>query len=139
MRARGLATAAFGLLIAAGPAPAQTPDLASAASDAVATLQNQAQDALLVGDLIGAPAHAPSGEQVGTISNLVALPNGTLVAVLVQPADGGDPLALPYRLVKLGQRAGDAGVTLPDTLEGLRGSDALKNLSSALGGLISGS
>ena len=105
MRARGLATAAFGLLIAAGPAPAQTADLGKAASEAVQAVKGQAQDALLVGDLIGAPARGPSGDQLGTISNLVALPNGTLVAVLVEPSDGGDPLAVPYKLVKLGPSA----------------------------------
>lgn len=135
---RAACAIAAGLTAALGaPAGAQLMDLSEAASEAVSALEEAAQDAVLVGDLIGAEATGPAGERVGSVSNLVALPGGTLIAALIAPDEGGEPLVVPFKALKLSMKADAAGVTLPESPEALRGTEAATRLSQALGGLLS--
>jgi ribosomal 30S subunit maturation factor RimM len=126
------------LLLGSAPAAAQDlPDLSSASSDAVSALKKAAENKLLIADLIGADVKEPSGRVVGTIKNLVAIPGGRIVAALIKPSDSSDLLPVPFQALKVAKASETASATLPDTMKNLRNSSAVKDLSSALGSVLS--
>ena len=120
-------------ILAAAPALAQMPDMS--ASDAVSALTEAGRDKLLIADLIGAKITDPSGE-AGTLTNLVAVPGGRIVAALVTPAGGGDPVVIPYQLVKIDAAADALGLSLPEPLADLAGRSGMAELGQAVGGLL---
>ena len=120
-------------ILTAAPALAQMPDMS--ASDAVSALTEAGRDKLLIADLIGAKVTDPSGE-AGTLTNLVAVPGGRIVAALVTPAGGGDPIAIPYQLVKIDAAADTLGLSLPEPLADLAGRSGMEELGQAVGGLL---
>lgn len=124
------ALAAF--LAAALPAttPALAQDLASAASDALSAVTDAAEDTLLVGDIIGQDIAGPGGETLGTVENLVAIPGGRLVGIVVAPEDG-DRLVLPYQMLKIDTAAETTGLSLPVTLADARAMEAVGKLTEA--------
>jgi hypothetical protein len=132
MRAAVALTAA----LLAAPAAAQLMGLGDAASEAASLVEEAAQDALLVGDLMGADVTDPAGDAVGTVANLVAAPGGTLIAVLVEPEGGGEPLLVPYKAATVSMKADALGLSLPAPMGELRGSEAVRELSQALGGVL---
>lgn len=101
-------------------------------------LRGSAGDALLIADFVGSEGFDPSGETVGTLTDLTVVPGDAVVAALVEPKDGGEPLAIPCKAVKLSRTAGTAGVAPPRPLGELRDSKAVKSLSQALGGVAAG-
>lgn len=135
MSRASLAAIGFAGLFAAAPASAQLDDLTGAAEEAVSMLKGAAADALLVGDLIGADVLGPSGEVVGTVDNLVAIPGGTLVAVIVDPSGDGQRFPIPYKAAKLSSTAQKTQVVLPEALDAFRDSAAVADLTDALGDL----
>ena len=106
-------------------------DLAGAAKEAADTLKQAAADKLLVADMLGAEVTGPGGERLGTVENLAVVPGGKLVAAIIA-LEGGDKLPVPYRMVKVSRAQQKLGVTLPVSLEDLRGDEAVKALASAL-------
>lgn len=133
-------TMSAGLMFSAPVAFAQdTLDLSSASSDAVSALSDAAEDKILIADLIGADVSDPSGDVVGTVDNLVAVPGGRIVAAIIKPEDDGDLLPVPFQAVKLSQGADKASVALPDTIGDMRDSSEVKDLSDAIGSLSSSS
>lgn len=119
-----------------GPARTQGLDLAGMTSDAASALTDAARDRLLVADLIGAEITDPAG-RAGTVTNLVAVPGGRLVAVLVEPSGGGEPIALPYQILKLDTASDTLGVSLERRLSELAGMQGITELGQAMGGLLS--
>lgn len=133
------ATAALVVLTGAAALAQDLPDLSSASSDAVSALSDAAESKLLIADLIGANVSDPSGNTVGTVDDLVAIPGGRIVAALIKPSDGGDLVPVPFKAVKVSQTADKASAALPDTLGAMRDSSAVQKLSDALGSLADGS
>ena len=105
-------------------------DLAGAAKGAAEALKEAAADKLLVADMIGAEVTDPSGATVGTVENLVAVPGGKLVAAILK-VEGGR-LPVPYEMVKVSRAQEKLGVTVPVSLEDLRGDEAVRALAEAL-------
>lgn len=128
--------AAFLALLFATPVPfaahAQSPgDLAGATKEAADTLKQAAADKLLVADMLGAEVTSPGGERLGTVENLVVVPGGKLVAAILA-LEGGEKLPVPYRMVKVSRAQEKLGVSLPVTLDDLRGDEAVEALAKAL-------
>ena len=120
------------LLVTPTYAHAQSPgDLAGAAKEAADTLKQAAADKLLVADMLGAEVTGPGGERLGTVENLVVVPGGKLVAAILA-LEGGEKLPVPYRMVKVSRAQEKLGVSLPVTLEDLRGDEAVEALAEAL-------
>lgn len=132
-------------LLLATQAPAQdasTPDALDlpdeiAGSEAVAsaaqTIVDAGADQFLLADLIGSEVTGPTGEVLGTIEDLAAIPGGRLVAVLMSLEDG-TPIAVPYQAMKLQGASDAAGMVLDLDAETLRGMPELRDLAEALGG-----
>lgn len=147
MRAPALAAAALlAVGLAPAPAPAQLMGLAEAGSEALKAVRSAAKDALLVKDMIGAKIVGPTGEKVGTVRDLVVIPGGQLVALVVSPDDLQHPILVPYKAAKISKAAKAASgavnatveIQLPQPLDKLRAGKAVTDLTDALGGLIPG-
>lgn len=131
MRYPTLTAVTLSMAFACLPARAQAPDVGTMTSDAVATLKGAAKDRLLVGDMIGSPVNGPSGSEVGTIANLVAIPGGRLVAVVVDLSDGSK-LPIPYQVMKIELAADTLNISLPVTVDELRNDSGVKELQGLL-------
>lgn len=108
--------------------------ITDAAVTAVDTMRSQASEHLLASNILGQEVTGPGGDTVGTIEDLVVVPGGKLVAVLIKPRDG-EPIALPYQALKASAvaSAGDSlGFSLPVSLEEARGMQSLQDLTSAI-------
>ena len=135
-----LATTASMFCLLAGAAAAQgnggagmvPSDLAQTAGSAVDALRSAAEDKLLIGDVIGSDVSGPSGETIGTIRNLVAVPGGRLVAVVLE-LEGGDRIAAPYQLLKVSAASGSLQAAMPVTADELTSMSAVEEMSGMLG------
>ena len=106
-------------------------DLSSAATGAAEALKGAAEAKLLIADLIGADVTGPDDRKLGTVDDLVAVPGGRIVAVVLS-IEGGERLPVPFELVKVARAADAAGVSLPVTLDELRADEAIRTLADAL-------
>ena len=86
----------------------------------------------MVADMLGAKVTTPSGDTAGTIRNLVAVPGGRLVAVILELSDG-QKLAVPYDIMKVSSASDTLDLSIPMGVEALTGSQAVKEVSSLLG------
>jgi len=107
-------------------------DLGPAATDALQSLRDAARDRVLVGDLMGAEVDGPSGEALGTVRNLAAIPGGRLVAVVIELPDG-ERVAVPWQLVSLSRTADAVGLSVPVRADALLENQAVKEMSDLLG------
>ncbi|WP_420391268.1 PRC-barrel domain-containing protein [Acuticoccus sp.] len=114
----------------AQPQPAVA-DLTGAASGAVDALSDAAEDRLRIADVLGASVTGPSGETVGTVEDLVAIPGGRLVAVILSLEDGGR-LGVPYQTLAVSRTSDALGLSLPVGIDDLRQNETVSQLSSAL-------
>jgi sporulation protein YlmC with PRC-barrel domain len=120
-------------LIEALTDPAAIGDAAQGAADRLAS---EAEDKVLVSEMIGREVTGPGGERVGAVDDLVVVPGGQIVAVLVSPAEGA-PVALPYRALKVSAAASAAeqmGLSLPVSLEDARAMQGMQALTRAVTG-----
>lgn len=116
--------------------------IGDAASEAAELLGEKAKHKLLASEMIGRDVTGPGGDTIGTVEDLVVVPGGKVVAILVKPPGGqsGKPVALPYQALKVsaaGKAAGKAGLSLPvglDEARGIKGMQALTEAVTAEGG-----
>ncbi len=126
------ALAAAGLALAA-PAAAQEQEPGAAAAvpgpvgSAAKALRQAGENALYVGDLLGAEVTGPGESVVGTVENLVAVPGGQLVAIVVVTGEG-ERVPVPYKAVKVARTTDRLGLTLDVSLEDLKGRSAFSAL-----------
>lgn len=104
-----------------------------AVASAARTIVEAGADKVLLADLIGSEVAGPSGEALGTVEDLAAIPGGRLIAALVS-LDDGTMVALPYQALKLDAAGETARATLDLTAEELRALPELRELADALGG-----
>lgn len=140
-------------LIAATPAVAQQTGVAGmaesltdpgrigdAAQKAADQLAGKAKSKLLASAMIGREITGPGGDTVGTVEDLVVIPGGQVVAVLVKPGEG-QPVALPYGALKVSAASSAAegvGLSLPVGLEDARAMQGMQALTEAVTGAGSG-
>ena len=108
--------------------------VAESAMKTVETLSKNAAEHMLVKDMLGTEVTGPGGNVVGTVENLVVVPGGKVMAVIIKPKDG-QPVALPYGALKVSTAASAAnsiGLTLPISLDDLRGKEAVQKLTSTV-------
>jgi hypothetical protein len=129
-------TAAVAIVLLAGPAFGQDGvlpgDLGGEATKALEELRGAAKERILLADMIGVRVTGPSGETLGTVRDLAAIPGGRIVAVVMEVPDGGR-VAVPYQLVTVSQTADTLGVSLPVGVEPLLKNAAVNEMSSLLG------
>jgi sporulation protein YlmC with PRC-barrel domain len=113
--------------------PAKIGDAAQKAAD---QLRGKAKGKLLASKMIGREVTGPGGGTVGTVEDLVVVPGGNVVAVLVKPSNG-QPVALPYGALKVSAASSAAdkmGLSLPVSLEEARGMQGMQALTEAVTG-----
>lgn len=127
---------AFALAFLAAPASAQDlpsslDDLTDASSIASAaqTLVEQAEDRILVRDMLGKEIKGSDGETIGTVENLAVVPGGRIVAAIVDTGQDSR-IALPFAAVKLAGSASALEVPVPASE--LTGMSALRSLADSL-------
>lgn len=114
--------------------PAAIGDAASQAADELAS---KAEDKVLASEMIGREITGPDGDTLGEVEDLVVVPGGKVMAVLVRPSDDGELVALPYQALKVSAAAegGDElGLSLPVDLEEARAIDGMQALTEAATG-----
>ncbi len=114
--------------------PAKIGDAAQKAAD---QFGQKAKSKLLASKMLGQEVTGPGGGTVGTLQDLVVVPGGQVIAVLVKPSDGGQPVALPYQAMKVSaasSAAGKAGLSLPVSLEDARAIQGMQALTKAVTG-----
>jgi hypothetical protein len=124
-------------LLAGAPAAAQdgsgqTITDPAALASAAKNLAGQAADRFLVRDLLGQKLTGVDGNTVGTVRNLVVVPGGRIVAVLVETGDG-TRLAVPFTAVKLAGSGSAAPLSATVSASELKGMQELKSLAQSLG------
>lgn len=104
----------------------------SGLSSAAETLAGQAEERLLIRDLLGKELMGADGETLGTVENFVVVPGGRLVAAVVETSDGAR-LAVPFAAVKLAAAAEGSPMQLSLPAAEVRGIEALRSLADSLG------
>lgn len=96
-------------------------------------------DRVLVGNLIGAKVVGPSGDVIGAVRDVVALPDARIAALVLAPRDLRQPIFVPWEAVTFSRdENGGHRATVPEGLDGLRASKAVIDLTDALGAMIPG-
>lgn len=130
-------TAAVGAAAAPAAAADGVPDAvdeigsASELGDAAEKAVNEAEDSLLIKDLLGKEVKGVDGDTIGEIENFVVVPGGRIVAALVE-TDDGTMLALPMAALKLAATADDAGIEVPVPASEVVDLDKLKESAEKL-------
>jgi hypothetical protein len=147
LAALAVALIAAPLPLAAGAGMAETltdpAKIGDAAAKAADRLAKKAKSKVLASKMIGRKVTGPGGGTVGTVEDLVVVPGGQVVAVLVKPGSG-QPVALPYGALKVSAASSAAdslGLSLPVSLEEARAMQGMQALTKAVtgGGTGSGS
>jgi PRC-barrel domain len=113
--------------------PAKIEEAAKKAAD---QLGKKAKAKVLASELIGRKVTGPGGGTVGTVEDLVVVPGGQVLAVLIK-SDGGQPVALPYGALKVSAASSAAdkmGLSLPVGLEEARAMQGMQALTKAVTG-----
>ena len=108
--------------------------ISDAAASGLEALQDASADKVMVSAMMGRKVRGPGGETLGTLEDLVVIPGGKIVAILVRP-DEGEPVALPYQALKVSgaaSAAGEAGLSLPVGLDEARAMEGMQALTSAV-------
>ncbi len=111
--------------------------ISDAATKAADELAGKAKDSLLASEMIGREVTGPGGDSLGTVQDLVVIPGGQVMAILVKPKGGGEPVALPYRALKVSgaaKAADQMGLSLPVSLDEARGMQGMQALTKAVTG-----
>jgi sporulation protein YlmC with PRC-barrel domain len=111
--------------------------IADAATKAADELAKKAKDSVLASEMIGRQVTGPGGDNLGTVQDLVVIPGGQVMAILVKPSGGGAPVALPYRALKVSgaaKAADQLGLSLPVSLDEARGMQGMQALTKAATG-----
>ncbi len=93
--------------------------IGDAASKAADELAKKGKASVLASEMIGREVTGPGGGALGTVQDLVVVPGGQVMAILVAPKGGGAPVALPYRALKVSgaaKAADQLGLSLPVSL-----------------------
>ena len=111
--------------------------IGGAAQKAADQLKGNAKSKLLASQVIGRQITGPGGKTAGTVEDLVVVPGGQVVAILVNPSGGGQPVALPYGALKVSaasSAADEMGLSLPVGLDEVRGMQGMQALTEAVTG-----
>ena len=133
MRIQALAA---GLAFVAAPACAQNTGMlpesltsASSIASAAKTLQQAAQDKLLVRDLLGTQITGANGDTLGTVENFAVIPGGRIVAAIVSTGSG-TMIAVPFTALKVANTGQQLQTTVPASE--LTGMSELQSLADSL-------
>ena len=108
--------------------------IADSASKAASTLTGKAKEHVLVRQMLGQQVTGPGGDVLGTLDNLVVVPGGQVVAVVVKP-EQGQPVVLPYQALKVSAASSASeklGLTLPMSLKEAKDMSAIQDLTSTV-------
>ncbi len=120
--------AATALMIAVGPAAAQT-----SASAPVAFVDKQNNSEVLGTDFIGTPVNGKDGQKIGKIANLVFDQNGRIELAVIGVGGllgiGEKDVAVPFDAVKSGEAGGKHVFVIDATKDQLKAAPAYQTLN----------
>lgn len=119
------------------PVPSAAQDLpspgdltsASGIASAARNLAGEAEDRLLVRDLLGKELKGADGNTLGTVEDLAVIPGGRVVAAIVSTGNG-KRIAVPFAAVKLAGTG--SSLEVPVAASDLAGRAELRSLAESL-------